>query len=34
MGQVRLSIAGQLLTRIITADVVAEMGLKKGFGID
>jgi molybdopterin-binding protein len=30
MAQVRLSIAGQVITSIITADAVAEMGLKKG----
>ncbi|HLJ85248.1 MAG TPA: helix-turn-helix transcriptional regulator [Candidatus Angelobacter sp.] len=30
IAQVRLSIAGQVLTSIITADAVAEMGLKKG----
>ena len=30
MAQVRLSIAGQAITSIITADAVAEMGLKKG----
>jgi molybdopterin-binding protein len=30
MAQVRLSIAGQVITSIITADAVREMGLKKG----
>jgi len=30
MAQVRLSISGQVITSIITADAVAEMGLKKG----
>jgi molybdopterin-binding protein len=30
MAQVRLSIGGQVITSIITADAVAEMGLKKG----
>ena len=30
MAQVRLSIAGQVITSIITADAIAEMGLKKG----
>jgi molybdopterin-binding protein len=30
MAQVRMSIAGQVITSIITADAVAEMGLKKG----
>lgn len=30
MAQVRLSISGQIITSIITADAVAEMGLKKG----
>jgi len=30
MAQVRLSIAGQVITSIITADAVAEMRLKKG----
>jgi molybdopterin-binding protein len=30
MAQVRLSIGGQIITSIITADAVAEMGLKKG----
>lgn len=30
MAQVRLSIAGQVITSIITADAVAEMALKKG----
>ena len=30
MGLVRLSIAGQVITSIITADAVAEMRLKKG----
>lgn len=30
LAQVRLSIAGQVITSIITADAVAEMGLKKG----
>jgi molybdopterin-binding protein len=30
MAQVRLSIAGQVITSIITADAVAEMSLKKG----
>jgi len=30
MAQVRLSIAGQVITSIITAEAVAEMGLKKG----
>lgn len=30
MAQVRLSIAGQVITSIITADAVAEMELKKG----
>ncbi len=30
MAQVRLSIAGQVITSVITADAVAEMGLKKG----
>jgi molybdopterin-binding protein len=30
LAQVRLSIAGQIITSIITADAVAEMGLKKG----
>jgi molybdopterin-binding protein len=30
MALVRLSIAGQVITSVITADAVAEMGLKKG----
>jgi molybdopterin-binding protein len=30
MAQVRLSIAGQVITSVITSDAVAEMGLKKG----
>ncbi len=30
MAQVRLSISGQIITSIITAEAVAEMGLKKG----
>ena len=30
MAQVRLSIGGQVISSIITADAVAEMGLKKG----
>ncbi len=30
MAQVRLSIAGQVITSIITAEAVAEMALKKG----
>jgi molybdopterin-binding protein len=30
MAQVRVSIAGQVITSIITAEAVAEMGLKKG----
>ena len=30
MAQMRLSISGQVITSIITADAVAEMGLKKG----
>lgn len=30
MAQVKLSIAGQVITSIITADAVAEMRLKKG----
>ena len=30
MAQVRISIAGQVITSIITADAVAEMALKKG----
>lgn len=30
MAQVRLSIGGQVITSIITAEAVAEMGLKKG----
>jgi molybdopterin-binding protein len=30
MALVRLSISGQVITSIITADAVAEMGLKKG----
>jgi molybdopterin-binding protein len=30
MAQVKLSIGGQIITSIITADAVAEMGLKKG----
>ncbi|HSM87058.1 MAG TPA: helix-turn-helix transcriptional regulator [Candidatus Limnocylindrales bacterium] len=30
MAQVRLSIAGQIITSIITADAISEMGLKKG----
>jgi molybdopterin-binding protein len=30
LAQVRLSIAGRVITSIITADAVAEMGLKKG----
>ncbi len=30
MAQVKLSIGGQVITSIITADAVAEMGLKKG----
>ncbi len=30
LAQVRLSIAGQVITSIVTADAVAEMGLKKG----
>jgi molybdopterin-binding protein len=30
IAQVKLSIAGQIITSIITADALAEMGLKKG----
>jgi molybdopterin-binding protein len=30
LAQVRLSIGGQVITSIITADAAAEMGLKKG----
>lgn len=30
MAQIRLSIAGQVITSVITADAIAEMGLKKG----
>ena len=30
MAQVKLSISGQVITSIITADAAAEMGLKKG----
>ncbi len=30
LAQVRLSIAGQVITSVITADAAAEMGLKKG----
>ncbi len=30
IAQVRLSVAGQVITSMITADAVAEMGLRKG----
>ena len=30
LAQVKLSIAGQIITSIITADALAELGLKKG----